>query len=270
MSDAVTQSPATTEVKTDKEKLEALDVRKRELEIQALQTELKQKRYLWPVTNVSALVTLATLMWNGLVNPVLVANNNAALANANAKRAIKSADIANERSVEVIKDNRTLANQKKIDPNASHDKILDSAGKVSDLQSAPAVPVPSIPKSQLTSVIEPMFSPDRAIGKSTVSKLIANHVEDENFVTEVIRQASATSQVSNLPGLINSVDVLMYVPRYRFRPFMKDLPKLLANVSLALSKAKENPVNERDVTRLTNDVRLLTERIARINRTGKG
>lgn len=239
---------------------------KRRLEIQILKTDRWQKRYLWPLTNISALITVGTLIWSGILQPVVVAKQQT--REAKAQTAIEKKKVTVEERKNQKKD--SIIQEFPSDPNkpVTPDQILRIQARISDTKEQPKEPVQSAPVSELASLIKKMFSADRSVGKRTLNVLKDSHSEDVGFISQVVLATTEPSNARNLPGLINAVDVLMYVPRYRFSPFLDEVSGMISNVQSHLDAAQGADI--KDIERLKYDLQLLRDRVTRVKTTGRG
>lgn len=236
-----------------------LDVQKRLLEIEILRTDRFQKRYLWPVTNISGLITVGTLIYANVFAPIQQLRLEKEKAQRQEAKAIKKAD----RAEGTVKEQSEVLREVHIPPNSSEN--LDLAGKRSDVLTPPTKVAPAAPKTQIEKWVDNMFASDRGAGKRALNFLINGHQEDPGLTSAVTSAATAPVNKSNYPGLINGIDCLMYIPRYRLLP---DISKVEGMVRY-LSALPASPI-ARDQTRFRYDLQLLKDRLERIRKTGRG
>jgi len=111
---------------------------------------------------------------------------------------------------------------------------------------------------EIKPLIESLFQPT---GKAALQTLIKDYSEAPNLIDLAAEACFRNDHQNSISGITNVVDLMMYIPRYRVRPKI-DYLKRIAELGKKLSAGG----NER----LRYDLQLLTDRIDRIETTGKG
>lgn len=261
--------PLETSMKSlDEMTLEELDLEKRRLEVKAMRVDRTQKIWLWPVTNITGIVTIGTLLWNGLFHPIQEEKKKTEAAQIEKKEETK-AKINAQNDEKKIRQVATLGLNSLLESNSlPPEKKLQVAAIKADIKAPSNTKIESVPQTQLSSLVSQMLDGDVSVSKKAFDLLRGPHSEDEGLTELVIQSLKAKIQELGPHNLINVVDLMMYVPRYRLTPFLSQVDNMRIEIKSRSANIKGATLNQ--ITRLSYDLNLLNDRIARIRSTGKG